>query len=447
MPQLLTTLIEVVVAVALTIGLFVAVNLLLDQAPARFRLFATIVGAAVGAVVGALANSGGWFKGGLLWPLGGALIGALLGGLVWARRSPPPDEGRRLAGRLRPAVFLFPAVLFLTVGLVIPAVRTVYLSLRSRRSDDFVGLRNYRDVFGDRTIFSWNGLGDIPTSRLFVAGVVIGVVALAIVLVRGRASGRGVDLSAPLPVFSLSTTAALVVLAAVGSLRGVIWNNIFWVVIVTSVSTVLGLAIAVLADRARGESVAKSLIFMPMAISFVGASIIWRFVYAWEPAGSPQIGLLNAVWVHFGGDPQSWTGQQPWNSLFLMVIMIWIQTGFAMVVLSSAIKGVPEELREAARVDGASEGQTFWRVTLPYIRGTVAVVITTLVILVLKVYDIVKVMTNGRSGTDVIANRLFEQAFVARDLGIGSGLAVLLFISVVPVMIMNARRARQEEMA
>jgi len=201
----------------------------------------------------------------------------------------------------------------------------------------------------------------------------------------------------------------------------------------------------VLADRARGESVAKSLIFLPMAISFVGASVIWRFVYAWEPAGSSQIGVLNAAWVALGGVPQAWTSQRPWNSLFLMVIMIWIQTGFAMVVLSAAIKGVPSELREAALVDGATEAQAFWRVTLPYVRSTVAVVITTLIILVLKVYDIVKVMTNGLSGTDVIANRMFDEAFIARDIGVGSALAVLLFLAVVPLMFINARRARREE--
>src|SRR4029453_900311 len=133
----------------------------------------------------------------------------------------------------------------------------------------------------------------------------------------------------------------------------------------------------------------KSLIFLPMAISFVGASIIWRFVYAFTPAGEDQIGLLNAFWVGIGGEPQAWIQQVPWNNLFLIVIMIWIQTGFAMVVLSSAIKGVPTELLEAARMDGASEAQAFWRVTLPQVRPTLAVVVTTLVITVLKIYDIV----------------------------------------------------------
>jgi alpha-glucoside transport system permease protein len=205
-------------------------------------------------------------------------------------------------------------------------------------------------------------------------------------------------------------------------------------------STLFGLAIAVLADRSRGEPVAKSLIFMPMAISFVGASVIWRFVYAFTPAGKDQIGVFNAVWVGFGGQPQAWLQQAPWNSLFLMAIMIWIQTGFAMVVLSSAIKAVPTELTEAARVDGASEAQTFWRVTLPSIRSTVAVVVTTLVITVLKIYDIVKVMTNGEFSTSVIANELFSQSFILRNYGRGSTFAVILLLAVIPLMVINVRR-------
>jgi len=235
------------------------------------------------------------------------------------------------------------------------------------------------------------------------------------------------------------------VLAALGALTGVVWNNIFWLILVTGFSTILGLAVAVLADRARGESIAKSLIFMPMAISFVGASVIWRFVYAFTPAEKDQIGLLNAVWVGGGGAPQDWIRQIPWNNLFLIAIMIWIQTGFAMVVLSAAIKGVPGELLEAARVDGASEVQSFWRVTLPQISTTIGVVVTTLMITVLKVFDIVQVMTGGNNDTDVIANRMFSEVFVNRDNGRGSALAVLLFVVVLPLMIVNVRRLQRSE--
>jgi alpha-glucoside transport system permease protein len=215
------------------------------------------------------------------------------------------------------------------------------------------------------------------------------------------------------------------------------------VVAVTGIATGLGLAVAVLADRMKGESVAKALIFLPMAISFVGASVIWRFVYAFQPAGVDQIGLLNAVWVGLGGVPQTVLQAQPWNTFFLIIVLIWGQTGFAMVVLSAAIKAVPDDLIEAARVDGATESQVFWRVVLPQIRTTILVVVTTLVILVMKVFDIVKVMTNGEFGTNVIANEMFDQAFRFNARGQGAALAVVLFVSVLPVMIINVRRVRQ----
>jgi alpha-glucoside transport system permease protein len=444
MDQLVGMLVGVVVVTAATLGVFVGANALVDLAPRRFTLFATVAGALVGAVVGLVVNSGGWFLGGALWPLGGAVLGALVGGLVWARHPPPADRRWRIGEKLRPAIFLFPALAFLLVTLVAPTIRTIFLSFRDRRGEESVGTRNYRSIFGDATLFNMEGAGDILTSRLFVVGAIVAAIALAIVIFRGVTSRRGIDLSAPTPVISLTTAAILVLLAAMSALRGVIWNNVFWVVFVTGLSTVLGLAIAVLADRSRGENLAKSLIFMPMAISFVGASIIWRFVYAFTPAGEEQIGLLNAVWVGFGGEPQLWIQQGPWNNLFLIAIMIWIQTGFAMVVLSAAIKAVPTELLEAARMDGASEGQTFWRVTVPQIRSTIAVVVTTLVITVLKIYDIVIVMTNGEFGTSVIATEMFQTAFVDRHRGIGAALAVLLLIAVLPLMYVNMRRVRRE---
>jgi ABC-type sugar transport system permease subunit len=447
MGQLLSMVINVGAILAVALGIFVGINLLVDQAPKRFGVFATGAGAVIGAFVGLVANSGGWFVGGALWPLGGAIVGALLGGLVWARRPPPPERRWRIPDRLRPVIFLGPALLFLFVALVVPTIRTIYLSLRSPRGDEPEGLQNYRDILGDSTIFNIDDAGDILTSRLFIAGAVIAVVALVLVIVKGVGSRRGVDLSAPTPVVSLTTAAILVTLAVMGALSGVIWNNIYWVIFVTGLSTIIGLAIAVLADRSRGESLAKSLIFMPMAISFVGASVIWRFVYAFTPAGRDQIGVLNAAWVGLGNDPEAWLQQPPWNTLFLIAIMIWIQTGFAMVVLSSAIKAVPGELHEAARVDGASEAQAFWRVTVPQIRTTIAVVVTTLVITVLKIYDIVKVMTNGEFSTSVIANEMFDQAFINRDYGKGSALAVLLLIAVLPLMVVNVRRSRQGEKA
>ena len=280
--------------------------------------------------------------------------------------------------RVRPWAFVGPVLLFLLAFLVVPAVRTIYLSLFDS-SGDFVGFENYTDLFGD------------------------------------------------------------------DAMRIVFRNNLFWMVGVTALSTLIGLVMAVLADRIKHESLAKALVFLPMAISFVGASVIWRFVYdSSRLAGEDQIGILNAVWVGLGNEPRFWLLETPWNNFLLIVAMIWMQTGFAMVVLSSAIKGVPTELLEAARIDGADEWKVFRHITLPSIAGTVAVVVTTTIILVLKVFDIVRVMTGGREETSVIANEMID--------AIGNGfheragaLAVLLFLAVVPVLVYNVRRFRREE--
>lgn len=444
MGQLLSTIVSSAVAIALTAALFVAVNKLFDLPLKNFRLFATVAGAGLGAVAGLIVNSGGWFLGGLLWPLGGAVVGAVLGFLVWARRPPSRARRRAITERSRPAIFLAPALLFLFLTLVAPTIRTIYLSLRNSSGDEFVGLDNFQSIFTNDGIFNVNGLGDLVGSRLFFLAVLVIAVGIGWTILSGTRARTGVDMTAPTPVMAMLIGGVLIVLAAVGSLRAVIWNNVYWIVFVVLISTAAGLAIAVLADKAKGENVAKSLIFMPMAISFVGASVIWRFVYAFTPAGRDQIGLLNAVWVGFGGEPQAWIQQLPWNTLFLIAIMIWIQTGFAMVVLSAAIKAVPTELTEAARVDGATAPQIFWRVTIPQIRSTLLVVVVTLTILVLKVYDIVKVMTNGEFGTNVIANEMFDQAFIARNRGVGSALAVVLLVAVIPMMVLNARRARRE---
>jgi ABC-type sugar transport system permease subunit len=442
--QLLSTLLSSAIAIGVTAALFVAANKLFDLPLKNFRVFAIVAGAAIGAVLGLVVNSGGWFLGGLLWPLGGAVVGALVGGLVWARRPPSVRRRRAIVEKSRPAIFLTPALLFLVLTLVAPTLRTIYLSLRNSSGDEFVGLDNFNTVFTSDAIFNANGLGDLFSSRLFFLAVLVLAIGIGWTVLSGVRSRTGVDVTAPTPVLSFVIAGLLIVLAAVGSLRAVLWNNLYWIVFVVLISTAAGLAIAVLADRAKGENVAKSLIFMPMAISFVGASVIWRFVYAFTPAGRDQIGLLNAVWVGLGGEPQAWIQQLPWNTLFLIAIMIWIQTGFAMVVLSAAIKAVPSELNEAARVDGATAPQIFWRVTMPQIRSTLLVVVVTLTILVLKVYDIVKVMTNGEFGTNVIANEMFDQAFIARNRGLGSALAVVLLVAVIPMMVLNARRVRRE---
>jgi alpha-glucoside transport system permease protein len=285
---------------------------------------------------------------------------------------------RRLRESLLPFVFVGPALSLLLIYLVYPAVNTIYLSFFDRKSEAFVGLKNYAFIFNEPNI---------------------------------RIAFR---------------------------------NNVLWLITVTSVCVSLGLVIAVLVDRIKFEALAKSLIFLPMAISAVGAVVIWRFMYAFQPAGRPQIGLLNAIVVALGGEPTGWYIRPPFNNLALIVIMIWLQTGFCMVVLSAALKGVPSELIEAARIDGANELQLFFKVTVPYIRGTIITIATTVLIMVLKVFDIVYVMTRGNYDTEVIANRMYLEMYRFRDFGHGTALAVILFLAVVPAMIINVRNLRRQ---
>jgi alpha-glucoside transport system permease protein len=287
--------------------------------------------------------------------------------------------------KVRPYVFVGPAIVILTAYLVYPTFNTLYLSFRDSRG---LAWANTDSPFG------------LPLDNY---------------------------------LFIVSDPAILITLR----------NNLLWLVLVTGVVVSLGLVIAVLVDRIKLESVAKSIIFLPMAISAVGASVIWKFVYNFKPAGTPQTGLLNAIWVAMGNDPVGWFIERPWNNIFLIVIMIWLLTGFAMVVLSAAVKGVPAELLEAARIDGATEVRIFFSIIIPAIRGTIITITTTIVIMVLKVFDIVFVMTNGQFETQVIANRMYSEMFTFRDFGRGSALAVLLLLAVIPVMWSNIRGLRE----
>jgi alpha-glucoside transport system permease protein len=293
----------------------------------------------------------------------------------------------RLRETLRPWVFVGPALVILSIFLVYPAVNTLVLSFQNDTGESFVGLENYGFIFTDD--------------------------------------------------------------AMLRSIR----NTVAWVIVVPAGSVGIGLAFAVLADKLnRGEAFAKSMIFLPMAVSFVGASVVWDFIYKFRPEGfGEQIGLLNGIWAGFGAEPVSWLAQEGsglwigWNNIFLMVIMIWMQTGFAMVILSAAIKGVPEDILEAARIDGANEFQVFWRVIVPSIMSTITVVTTTMVISVMKVFDIVFVMTGGEQGTEIIAERMIRWFFRLRHDGRGAAIAVFLFLAIVPVMYVNVRRFRAEE--
>jgi alpha-glucoside transport system permease protein len=225
---------------------------------------------------------------------------------------------------------------------------------------------------------------------------------------------------------------------------GILRNNVVWLIVATAGSVLLGLLIAAMVDRVRREALAKTFIFLPLAISFIGASVIWRFMYEWKPEGQTQIGVFNAVWTGLGGEPVRWIQTPPINTYALILIFVWLQTGFAMVVLSAAIKGVSTEVMEAARLDGANERQLFFRVIVPIIRGSIITVATTIAIVVLKIFDIVYVMTGGRFDTDVVANRMFLEMFQFFNDGRAAAFASLLFLAVLPVMFINVRNLRRQ---
>jgi alpha-glucoside transport system permease protein len=288
----------------------------------------------------------------------------------------------KASDRLKPWVFVGPAVVFIAIFLVYPTVDTILGSFQDR-DGQFAGLANYTSLLSDSEFYQ------------------------------------------------------------------TILNTILWLLVVPASAVIIGLAVAVLADRVgpKSEKVSKSLIFLPMAISMVGASTIWRFIYEYRPPGSEQIGLLNAVWTGLGGEPQVWLqlSTAKLNSFLLMIILIWIQTGYCMVILSAAIKGVPEDTIEAARMDGASEVQTFFKIIVPQIWGTVVTVFITVFIGVMKIFDIVYVMTGGNFDTNVVALAFFKELFEFNNPGRAAAIVVILLLAVTPVMWYQVRRFREEE--
>lgn len=280
----------------------------------------------------------------------------------------------RTALKLRPILWILPAVTLLFVFLIYPALATIWFSLLDR-SQNFIGLGNYINFF--------------------------------------------------------TRTDTLTALR----------NNAIWVVLLPLFTVGVGLIIAVLVDRVRYESVVKSVIFLPMAISFVAASVIWSLVYNFDP----RIGVLNATVTAAGGEPIPWLINSPWNTVMLIVVGAWMLTGFAMVILSAGLKGISTELLEAARVDGANEWQVFRKVIFPLLLPTVAVVATTVVIFALKTFDVVYTMTGGNFETEVIANRMYAELFRFREPGRASATAVILFVAIIPIMIINVRRFREQE--
>ncbi len=229
------------------------------------------------------------------------------------------------------------------------------------------------------------------------------------------------------------------------STQGSMLNNLYWIIFFTGLSVAIGLMMAILSDKVRYGGFSKTLMFMPMVISYVAAGVIWRFVYAFRPPGSPQTGTLNAIGSAFGASPIAWLIDPLTNNASLIFVGVWTAAGFCMVILSAGLRGLPEEVLEAARVDGATEWQVFARVTMPLLLPTIAVVATTMIINALKVFDIVYVMTSGNFNTDVIANQMYKQLFISRDIGRASAIAVVLLIAVLPVMLLNIQRFKAQE--
>lgn len=291
------------------------------------------------------------------------------------------DRPKKIPGWVVTVGFLGPAVLGLGFGLVYPGIRTIWGSLFNRNGAEFVGLDNYVAAF---------------TEEQF---------------------------------------------------QVVLRNTLAWVILVPIVATLVGLVYAVLVDRTRYEYLAKTLVFLPMSISMVGAGIIWKFVYEYKPdqPGVNQTGALNQLLVWIGLEPQQFLLGAPANTFFLIVVMIWIQAGFSMTVLSAAIKAIPDDIVEAARLDGLHGLGMFRYITIPSIRPALIVVITTIAMGTLKVFDIVRTMTGGNFDTSVVANEFYNQSFVIRNQGLGAALAVILFILVVPLVIYNVRQLRMTE--
>ncbi|MDQ2755823.1 MAG: sugar ABC transporter permease [Actinomycetota bacterium] len=314
-----------------------------------------------------------------------AIIGGIGGAMIlfWILNKLAESLKGRWEDRVKPWVFAGPAILAIGVYLIYPAVTTIQLSFANDQTTAYVGLQNYIDLLSDKTFLQ-----------------------------------------------------ALI-------------NNLLWIIIVPALVVALGLGVAVLADRLnpRGEKFSKTLIFLPMAISMVGAATIWNFVYQYQPAGAPQTGLFNAIAGLFGQGPVAWlqTSTLHLNSLLLMVILIWTQVGYAMVLLSAAIKAVPDDTVEAGRIDGAGERRIFFAIVVPQIWGTVVTVFITVLIGVMKVFDIIYVLTNGAFNTDVIGRRFYQELFTNRNNGYAATIVVILMVAVIPVLVYQVRQFRVQE--
>ena len=291
--------------------------------------------------------------------------------------SSPVRRGKRREIVWTAWMWVAPALILEAVFFIYPVINTIQLSFYNKYSTDFVGFKNYVQIF---------------------------------------------------------TSPDLLI---------VLRNNLLWLVLGTTVTVGLGLLVAVLVDRIKVESLVKSMLFIPMAISFVGASVIWRLVYDYQPPNQPQTGLLNALLSIVHIPPDVWLTDPRFNNLALILVYVWMTSGFCMVILSAALKGIPDEIIEAARMDGANRVTLFWRIMIPMISSTIGVVVTTVVIGILKIFDVVYVMTGGNYGTDVIARRFYQE--LNNNYGLACALAVVLLLTIVPIMVITVRRIRREE--
>jgi alpha-glucoside transport system permease protein len=316
-----------------------------------------------------------------------AVLGGIGGAIIifWILNKLAESLKGRWEDRVKPWMFAGPAILAIAVYLIYPAIVTIQYSFANEDSTAYIGFQNYIDLFNQKTFWQ------------------------------------------------------------------TIFNNVLWIIIVPALTVALGLGVAVLADRlrARGEKTTKTFIFLPMAISMVGAATIWRTIYDYQPEGAPQTGILNAILGFFGKAPVFWYGQSALhlNSLLLMIILIWTQVGFSMVLLSAAIKGVPEDTVEAGRIDGAGERRIFFSIIVPQIWPTVVTVFITVLIGVMKVFDIVYVTTNGAYNTDVITRLFYDELYTQGNNGAAAAIVVILLIAVTPVLLYQVRHFRAEEAA
>jgi alpha-glucoside transport system permease protein len=320
----------------------------------------------------------------VLYGLASIAIGiAVSYGIYWGLDRLVGLTPDRVQKKIRAWAYLLPAAVLLVAVLIVPLIQTIIFSFMNENGKKFVGFENYVDLFTDVQFLD------------------------------------------------------------------ILVNNFLWVAIVPAAVVACGLLAANLTNRVgpTREKIFKSLIFMPMAISFVSAATIWSFIYTNVPPGRPEIGLLNALVTTFGGEPQPWMLISDWriNSFLLMIIIIWLQTGFAMVLLSSAIKGVPEETMEAARVDGANTFQIFWRIVIPQISGTIMAVFVTTLISVMKIFDIVLAMTGGAFKTSVLGYQFYQEYFLNSNVGAASAIVTILVVLIAPLMYIQVRTVRHQE--